>query len=257
MYGGDKASPAYLIRYIELLQMAAQRLPRNDAHAFALTYGIIADVTLNAPILPHHTAARTGGTELTDLDPVSRMFTALQHVRKLAPVRDLSAAEYDRFVAELCDACSWDTPADLGRRVLESAHNAEPDLITKLYLYSVNLRRLHPQIFNDLSVWYGPKSQLASEFTYYFSHPVMQFTDAVRLHNDRQLVSFFVQNHMLRSYLRRVLLSQDPTVTLPYAADDEEVSTWTGLLTELLTSVGFNRPQVSLRPGPIRPPHPS
>lgn len=243
------------IRYSFLLQLASERLPNRDVHSFALMYGIIADIALNTPILPHHTAVRAEGTQLTDLNPAWRMVTALQHAGELAPMRDLSTAEYERFARELCDACSWDTPAELGRRVLRLAPNAEPDLTTQLYLYSLNLRRTHPQIFNDLSIWYVPKSQLTSKFTYYFSHPIMQFTDTVRLHNDTLLVSFFVQNYMLRSYLRRVLLSQDPTVTLPYAADDEEVSTWAGVLTELLTSIGFNRPRVSVRSGPIRPPH--
>ncbi|HXP22375.1 MAG TPA: hypothetical protein VN840_22250 [Streptosporangiaceae bacterium] len=55
-------------------------------------------------------------------------------------------------------------------------------------------------VFADLSVWYRPKDQFTSAFTYHFSHPVMQFTDTVRLHNDRQMVSFFVQNYMLRRH---------------------------------------------------------
>jgi hypothetical protein len=255
MLGGEAGVPVHLIRYAALLREASQLLPTDDVHTFALTYGVVADVVLNAPLLPQHAPARSAETGLADLDPMSRMRTALRQAARIAPVRELSGPEYSRFAGELCDACGWQTPAMLGRLVLDAATDDPPDLITKLYRYAVEFRMRYPHIFNDLSVLYGPKTPVSSEFTYYFSHPVIQFSDTVRLHNDQELVSFFVQNHMLRSHLRRVLLSQDPTVTLPYAADQEEVSAWTDLLAATLEDVGFIDPRLEVRPGPIRPPH--
>ena len=139
--------------------------------------------------------------------------------------------------------------------VLDAATDNPADLITKLYLYSLDFRMRYPHIFNDLSVWYLPKTPVTSEFTYYFSNPVIQFTDTVRLHNDQELVRFFVHNYMLRSYLRRVLLSQDPTLILPYPADEEEISVWTDLLARTLGNIGFVNPRLQVRPGPVRPPH--
>jgi hypothetical protein len=66
---------------------------------------------------------------------------------------------------------------------------------------------------------------------------------------------FFIERFMLRDYLRRILLSQDPTVTLPYAADPEEVASWADILAEILASIGFVRPRVVVRTGPIALPH--
>jgi hypothetical protein len=253
--GADSGIPRHLIRYASALQRATHHLPTDDVHTFALTYGIIADLVLNAPLLPHHASFRTADTVIADLDPGSRLLKALSASARIPPVSDLSAAEYTRFAGELCAACDWPTPGDLGSATLSVLPEQPHDYFTRLYRLALELRGQFPQIFNDLSVQYRPKTPVTDKFTYYFTHPVIQFSDTARLHNDQAMVQFFVHQAMLRDYLRRILLSQDPTVTLPYAADEEEIAAWRGLLSETLSEVGFNNPRLTVLPGPVRPPH--
>jgi len=138
--GADSGIPVHLIRYASALQLATHHLLTDDVHTFALTYGIIADVVLNAPLLPHHASFRTAGTVIADLDPASRLLTALGASARIRPVSDPSAAEYTRFASELCAACEWPTPSDLGSAALGVLPEHPHDYFTRLYRFPLEFR---------------------------------------------------------------------------------------------------------------------
>jgi hypothetical protein len=255
MHGGAEGIRSEMIRYQGLLREAIEALPTGDTHTFALTYAITTDVVLNAPLLPQHAAVRSPRIELADLDPIARMRTALAAASRLRPVSDLSAAEYERFSGELCAACGWPTPSELARLVLPSAPESRADHITDLYLVSLRMRAVAPHAFVDLSVFYRRGDLLTSTLQHYFSPAIMLFTDTFRLHNDHDLVRSHIDSYLLRTYLRAIMLTSEPRITLPYPADDEEVVFWTRSLREALADVGFANPAIRLVPGRLRIPH--
>jgi hypothetical protein len=255
MYGGTAGIPADMGRYQLLLQDAVRRLSPKDTETFVSTYTILADVVLNAPLLPHHAAARGTNYDLPDLDPATRMLTALTVAQNLALVRKMTATEYVRFAGELCAACHWPTPWELAAQALSAAQR-QADVYTSTYYRSLMLRRQAPQAFCDLGIWFSPKTPLTAELLYYFSPPIMQFTDGVRLHNDQPLVRSYLDQYLVRAYLRRAFLSNNPTVVLPYSADDGEIEFWTRSLARTLADAGFRNPKLTLIPGPIGLAHP-
>ena len=256
MYGSPGGIQADMIRYQALLREATDVLPTDDTHTFALTYAVIADVVLNAPLLPQHAPVRSPRTELADLDPVARIRAALTAAARLRPVSNVSAQEYERYTAELCAACGWPAPSELARLVLSSAPDRRPDHVTELYLASLRMRAEAPHAFLDLSIHYTPlRDPLKATLQHYFSPSVVLFTDTFRLHNDQALVRSHIDSYLVRTYLRAILLTADTTVTLPYPADDGEVDFWTKSLHEALAAVGFVNPAVRLVPGRLRTPH--
>ena len=239
------SSPA-ISKYWLLLERVASALDTEDIRTIALTYGVIADLALNPPILPHHRQVRTPELRFSDLHPLARTLDAIGRASQLRPVRDLDT-DYVRFATDLCDLCNWSPPTELGRFVLETATGDPPDYVTDLYLRSLRLRDASPATFNDLEAWRSPKQGRDDELTYFFVPPVMQFSDKVFFHSDKNLARRFIEGYLFRHYLRNVMISADVSVDLPYQAEPAEVAMWTGWLESELLFHGFIRPRVLVR----------
>jgi hypothetical protein len=97
-------------------------------------------------------------------------------------------------------------------------------------------------------MWFGRPDAFAREFTYHFIHPIIEFTDKSLFHHDKELIDLFVTRYMARTYLRKVLLTRDLTVQLPYRAGADELAYLReGLKTYLEMAADMRNPKIVLR----------
>ncbi len=239
-----------------LLRDTAKRLPGADIGTIALTHGVLADLCLNPAILPHHRLERQRCPSLgiPEMDPKLRWITAHNFLDRVAPVRDL-ARDYDRFVAEICEAMRW-TPLPLVNSAALRHTATEPaDVITRLYRESLLIREAEPYGFSDFDVVLGQDSPRAATIARTFRPMVNVFADGqVLMHPDSVLVTACVRNFMRRQYMRQVLISalRDRVVYVPYLASDEDLAAWAELLSADLASAGVSWPRVPVRGRPAQ-----
>jgi hypothetical protein len=122
--------------------------------------------------------------------------------------------------------------------------------MTALYRLAQRFRLRVPYAFVDLDIWSidGPTARLFREA---FVHPVIQFSDCVLYHRDKQMVAGFVLNYAQNQYLRQLMVVGNQPVTLPFRAMPEELEIYTGLLSEALgEEVGLRRPRIRLVAAP-------
>ncbi|MEU1027201.1 hypothetical protein ABZ402_00305 [Streptomyces mirabilis] len=214
-----------LWKYNRMLEDAYETLKISDLNDFTLTYGVLADLALNPPVLPQHTAWESMREDVSSLSPFDRLWTLIRRASTLEPVHILER-DYTRFVEEVCGACNWPTPQDIGNSVSAVGPGPQADLSTLLYHRSIALRNQVPHIFSDLDVWFISGRGTGSfhgglpgaELRYYF----------------------------LRRWLRQALIGRDLVVAMPYAASMEDMAHWTDVLSESLVRFGVPRAQVQL-----------
>lgn len=244
-----KSMEASQIKYYFLLNIAKNRLKATNISEFVLTYAALCELSLFGPILPHYSKFRDDQTAITGIHPLSRFMDASAAAAKIQPVRNLGS-DYTRFVEEICTALKWPTPLKISQDTLTNFPYHPLDRLSELYYRAQQFRTYRPSSFIDLSIWYTQHDSFTRNFIYYFVHPVIEFKDKLLFHKDKELVQYFVMRYVLTNYLRRLLLTNDLTVTLPYAAENDEITYFKGILASYLEIVvGINNPFISIRSG--------
>jgi len=242
-------------KYYFLLNHAKNILKVANIQEFILTYAALCELSLFGPILPQHHKFRGGWATMKDIHPLSRLFLALPAAADIEPVRNLDS-DYERFVEQVCYAKGWPTPLAMSEDTLSHFHYMPQDLLSDLYHRAQKLRMLVPSAFINLSVWYTPKDDFTRELTYYFVHPVMEFRDKTLFHKDKEIVQFFGIQYTVNSYLRKLLLSDDLTVTLPFQVDRATLAFYENVLTaHLEMAAGIRRPKILLKARSSGVPH--
>jgi hypothetical protein len=101
-----------------------------------------------------------------------------------------------------------------------------------------------------MSVWHT-ESAFAKRFRQDFVHPILAFKDRCLFHRDRERVTFFVLQFIVDVFLRRLLMSTDATVSLPFAADKETLEFYRGTVAQYLEMMaGIRGAAVTLRCDP-------
>ena len=152
----------------DALRDTAKRLPGHTDHRHVWC---AADLCLNPAILPHHRLERQRCPSLgiPEMDPKLRWITAHNFLDRVAPVRDL-ARDYDRFVAEICEAMRW-TPLPLVNSAALRHTATEPaDVITRRYRESLLIREAEPYGFSDFDVVLGRQPASRDHSAYLPAH---------------------------------------------------------------------------------------
>jgi hypothetical protein len=235
--------------YYAMLQIMHESFRFKSIRELVLTYSAICELALYAPLLPHHQALRAHeDLSLLSMSPSTRLMLMFTTARKVERVRDLEA-DYHRFHDDVCGALGWPTPLQMSRHAV-AQKPASDDPITRLYYRAQELRLSSPHAFVDLSIWYeGSESPLAGEITRSYVHPVMEFRDKVLFHQDKQIVRDFLFNHLVTTYLRKLLLTGKLELSLPYRSTEGEARLWQDVLSDFLAQTGIERARVTVRPG--------
>jgi hypothetical protein len=232
-----------------------------DPRSFALTYSALADLALNAPLLPHHSSFRAykpgdpqmaqGAPDflpMTELSPLNRLQSGISATRatRVPPIRDLER-DYPRFVQAVCEFNGWPTPAVLAEATLGAQPLDDKDLdwVTLVYGAAQRFRLEIPHAFLDLDVWQNgsPKARF---FCKMFIHPIRQFRDKILYHPDNGLVAEFVSNYVMNQYMRQIMIAGNLPVALPFRATQEEIDFYTSVVTETIQRTGLESPDVAL-----------
>jgi hypothetical protein len=236
------------IPYYHLFKEAAQSLGIKDIGVLSLTFGVLADLSLNPPIAPQHRACRERDITLGQLDPLVRFILAMRTARHLKPVENL-ARDYVRFATEISDACGWPTFELLNSSVMECIPPEPVDCVSVLYYRAASIRQQVPYLFNDMSVWLDREQPIVEQaLTFWFTPAIMYFSDGrVLFHRDRGHLEAFVGRVLLGQFLRSILLTgARPIVKVPYPASEEQLEFWKSKLNEDLATLGLSSYRVSV-----------
>jgi len=142
---------------------------------------------------------------------------------------------------------------DMARFVVPSMPEDRPlDALSELFRLSQHVRLRVPQAFVDLDIWSinGPTAQF---FRRSFVHPVIQFSDKILYHQDKNLVEYAVLNYALNAYLRQLMVVGNRPVVLPIRATGEDIASYTQMLAaHLETSIGLQDARIRLAAAPRR-----
>lgn len=248
------ADPAALVegrtgadRYYVLLRYAIDRLQPRSVREFTWTYAALVELALFAPLLPQQRAFRDEGTSVMDFHPLARLFAGLRAAGELRPVEE--GSDYRRFQVEVCDELGWPAPS---RLCADAVDHPLPDPIdpkTQLFYWSLQFRHdVVPYAFADLGVYRSRQDNLTRWFRAHFRHPIVEFTDGHWIATGSS-PWFYVVQHVVHEYLRRVLLGSDLAVELPYRASGDELRSFAESAADTLAEIGVGRPRLDLRPG--------
>lgn len=238
-------------KYHIVLSYSKSRLEKAaNFREFALSLFALLELSVFSPILPHYSQLRGNQSTFVDLHPSIRLIRAIGAAAKIEPIQSLSS-DYVRFVEEVCNANGWATPFEISEATLSQFPYAPQDFLSDLYYKAQRFRQRKPWAFIDLSYWFLEKDDFIREFTYYFVHPIIEFSDKVLVHKNKELAGFFVTKYMLSSYLRKVLLSNDLSITLPYRASEADIKLLHDILLSNLRSIGIRNPKVLLKSAPL------
>ena len=236
----------YQIKYYALIDIAKSRIKAANIREFVLTYAALCELALFAPLLPHYYQIRNSHITMKDINPIFRFMDASGSASSIEPIHNLST-DYTRFIEQICEKMRWPTPQQVAGTTLSNFTYAPLDRLSELYHRAQEFRMVMPWVFIDYSVWYLPKNEITAPFTYYFIHPIIELKDKTLFHKDKMLVSYFVLQCVVQEYLRKILLSKDISVMLPYRANSEEINFYREILeTYLYTTMGIKNPPITL-----------
>lgn len=236
-----------LNKYYSLIHEAKIRLKVPNFREFTLTFSAICELSLFGPILPQHSKFRNSRTAISDIHPLKRFYTALNTAKTIEPIRNLDT-DYKRFVDQICNINEWPTPFEIGQDTLSNFHYFSQDILSELYHRANNLRMHKPSAFINLSIWYTPQDDFAKEFTYYFIHPVMEFRNRTLYHKNKAIVDFFVSQYIEKSLMRKLLISDNLIVTLPFKIEKAGQIYYENVMTKYLEMVaGIKNAKIILK----------
>jgi len=235
-------------KYYFLLNLAKSRLKKLNLKEFVLTYSALAELALFSPILPQYAELRKErGLSFNDLHPFNRLFRGINAAAEIEPIRDLEN-DYPRFIEEVCARTGWPTTMEISQVTQKNFPHLEQELLGENYIKAQQLRNQMPHAFIDMSVWFSPKTDVTAELTYYFTHPVIEFLDKTLLHHDKYIVIYFASQYLLNEYLRKLLLSSDISIPMPFKISKEFTERIHESLSYMITTTtGIKNPKIEFR----------
>jgi hypothetical protein len=179
-----------LVSYYEPFRRIRDKLATDSVNEFILSYMAVCEVAMSPPILPTLQPLRPAAFRLRDMSPAERMERIRGALNGISPIRRLEA-DHEQFVQTICDRLDWPTPTRIAKATVDNFTFPEGDRLSETYYHAQRFRIRIPYIFIDLGVWFSPSREYTREFAYYFTHPVIEFTDRTLRHPDLQIVTFF------------------------------------------------------------------
>jgi hypothetical protein len=236
--------------YYMLINMVKNGFKAANIREFVFSYEALCELSLFGPLLPHHYKIRNPQITMRDLHPFSRFWEASRVVSDIEPIRD-PRTDYERFIGQICEKKGWLTPQQMNKETFSNFTYAPVDYLSNLYNLAQQFRQAVPCAFIDYGIWYEQNDKFAAPFRYYFIHPIIEFKDNLLFHKDRDLVYFFVQQYVVQTYLRKLLLSNDFSVVLPYRADSTEIDFFTESLKNYMNmGLGVENPPIIIMAKP-------
>ena len=100
-----------------------------------------------------------------------------------------------------------------------------------------------PHAFLDLDVW-SAEGEAAEIFRSTFTHPVIQFSDRIFLHKNRNVVHHFVLSQALATYCRQLMTVGNLPVQLPVRFGRHELADYEHFLAEhIAETTGLTDPK--------------
>jgi len=235
-----------LADYYGLLFWAKDAIDAETVGEFILSYMTLCEIALSPPVLPYYRSLRPEGISLREINPTQRMLDLFSAAKGVTPIRKLEN-DYVRFTETVCSKLKWSTPTEIARATLSTLDCPSGDKLFEFYKRAQAFRVDVPHIFIDLDVWFDLERPYMNEFYYYFSHPVIEFSDSTGHHPDASVSIFFTEQALINSCVRKLFLTKDQTITFPYRAPQIELDYFTDLLkSDLKSLLGFSPDELSL-----------
>jgi hypothetical protein len=239
------------VRYDALGVVTLHYLGELDVPVFVRTVLALGELALFAPLLPSQHAFRRPGLTALDMHPLPRFEAAARVAAELPRLRGGDVGSYHEAI---CERLGWPTPgwmSSLESQAPEPIPNANISL--RLYWEAQRFRAEHIYAFVDLDVWRAPAAPFVQRFRTLFSHPVMEFRgDRSWVHKNRELVFNLLLRYVLHKYLRRLVMTDDLTVSIPLRVAADLLPDLTDAMRVMLGDAGLRNPTVRLR---TVPPH--
>jgi hypothetical protein len=235
-----------LVDYYGLLFWARDAIDAETVGEFILSYMALCEIALSPPVLPYYRSLRTEGISLRAINPIQRMLDLFSATKGVTPIRELEN-DYVRFTETICSKLKWPTPVEIAKETLRTLDCPSGDRLFEFYKRAQEFRINVPHIFIDLDVWFDLERPYINEFYYYFSHPVIEFSDSIGHHPDARVPIFFTEQFLINSWVRKFFLTRDQSVIFPYRASQIELDYFTDLLKSDLNSLlGFFPDELNL-----------
>ena len=232
--------------YYSLLYWAREAIDAETVGEFILSYMALCEIALSPPVLPYYRLMRSEEMSLREINPTQRMLDLFSAAKGVTPIRHLEN-DYVRFTETVCSKLKWSTPVEIARQTLKTLDYPPGDRLFEFYKQAQIFRINIPHIFIDLDVWFDQKRPYINDFYYYFSHPIIEFNDSTGHHPDLSVPVFFTEQALINSYVRKIFLTKDQTISFPYRAGQVELDHFTDLLkSDLESLLGFSPVELSL-----------
>jgi hypothetical protein len=232
-------------RYWTYLNEATRKLSHLSFPEFVGTYSALADLALNGALLPQHASVRIPGSSALNMHPAYRLIQGLASVSRVGPMKSLG--DYSRFTEDVCQLNGWPSLSETVSSALEQMGTPETYPEDVLFSISLRTRKEHPYAFLSHLTWTTDWPDREAQT--YLTHPVAEFTNAKLFHFNQSFVESMMLGYVIDTYARRLLLTKDRTVQLPYSASNEAVAYLTELTNSYWQRSGVTAPNVVITSG--------
>ncbi|HEY7305967.1 MAG TPA: hypothetical protein VH601_17715 [Bryobacteraceae bacterium] len=220
------------------LIQAFGRVRASSLAEFVLSYLVLCELALFAPILPEHRPLRKGGINTREILPFLRWYDLLHAASEILPMKSL--ADYERYTTAVCEKAGLIPPKDVVTASVESSPQMPSDPVERRYWKAQRVRSESPGAFMNYPF-------IIARLPMDFDFPVITYKDRTLFLKDKLTLHLFVLGYLTRALVRRMLLRSDLAVKMPYQPTEEETAFYTGELTKLLEdALGYRVPGVSL-----------
>ena len=229
--------------------LIARELTGCTPESYVLTVLALSDIALNGAFLPNSFAIRGPKWTTLDAHPGWRMHRALWTLPKVGPLRTPDG--YARFAQDLCAINGWPSHYD----TIEScrANWGQPDKSVSpdgwLFRRALDLRAEVPCAFLSPAPWLTEGYDLTA--AQMFTQLAVEFeNERVFVHKDKELLTAWITQYAVDTYLRKALIGSKPVVSVPYALDSESSDALASNVDAAIQAAGVSLPPVTLRSRP-------
>jgi hypothetical protein len=216
---------------------------------FVRTILALGELALFGPLLPSQHSFRRPGMSALDVHPLPRFEAAVRVAAEQPPLRDGDVGSYHESI---CERLGWPTPSSISMVERQAPEPPPANIPLRYYWEAQRFRAQRSYSFVDLDVWRAPPAPVVQHFRSLYSHPVMEFRDRAWVHTNRQLVLDLLLRYALHKYLRRLVTSDDVTVSIPLRIADDLLPFLSDALRDVLGRAGLRNPRIRLE---AVPPH--
>jgi hypothetical protein len=209
-----------------------RRLPE-----FIMSYMALCELTLYAPLLPHHAALRVQHPDFRQILPIHRWWELVRAASDIAPMR--ARSDHSRYVTEISRKLGWIHPIQIIKVAMDGPDTVSNPL-AQLYLWAQQWRARSSNAFLGVHRFLFASSPEATAWRDKFDFVILDYADRTMYHRDKEFLQAMTTHHLNMLGMRYIMLGKTLTIVAPYRGDEAERRWMTAWLRDRFKAV-FNR----------------